>query len=773
MAEIEKIAVYDPRIIQEKPRYAVQQGALSVSTSQFYASSASTSQLSFQVLVPSLNVFVDRKVELNTSCTVYSEAVSPQSLTAGVGSSATSPPIQIAQPAGASTVVGVTGTTTVSAVASAVPTPYLTYLQSPVQKPVPLTFQGTTSGPINTANNTAVVLPDNLFGTQGLTPAPTIATYGGGLFTYHPIGAPYDLSPSMFPVQSLCTSMTVTVNDCSVSLVGDTLKEQLLLAQTRESIHQRTCPSKFDMYAWTADDAIADNGVTFGYGGARDSDIPNGAWPIRFLDPANGRLLQRFDSYTYTSSTGTVNVPVINYRPAFIPQNSALVSRIIPGQPGTSYKNSGGGTDMTIVPSDATQAIPVMYRLQTVEPLVISPFLWQDSKQMSEVGLYGITNMTVTMNLQDPGATIGYNKGPLPVLQASGAQQNLVVYSDKLDNSLNSFGAMTRGAGIHALFSRTKIQPAANNSSSQSGGWETPRLFVTFLTPPPNTPLPPVSCVPYVEFPRYISGATASFASPGIVTVNSNTVTLSSIPDILVVFVKSKYRGQTQGDTYIPIRSVAVTFDNYSNLCSNYTQEDLYACSVAAGLDMDFSQFRGYARSLKGTATPVVSVGGTSGVFDSKVEPSPYVQLTGSPVLLRMGQDIPLSSGLAPGVLGNYSVQVRLDLDNTNGFFGYIDGIAQTNNVNVYIMGVNSGFFESCKGTSAIRKTILNTIDVENASASSSVTATQLQRLVGGTGLRTSSRMTADMSVPQADFAPASSESSSRKRPYSGSMIMS
>jgi len=261
------------------------------------------------------------------------------------------------------------------------------------------------------------------------------------------------------------------------------------------------------------------------------------------------------------------------------------------------------------------------------------------------------------------------------------------------------------------------------------------------------------------------------FGTPGRVQVYTNTVTLSSIPDVLVVFAKAAYRGQTQADSYIPISGVSVNFDNYSNLCSNYTQEDLYACSVAAGLDMDFSQFRGYARSNIGTVIPQYSAGTT--FFDTKTTPSPLVQLTGSPVLLRMGQDIPLSSGLAPGTLGNYSVQVTLTLDNTNGFYSWLSQIPQASqNVSITIMGVNSGFFESCKGSSAIRKTILNTVDVESVSASTSVTATQLQRLVGGSGMRTSAGLTHSLAVPK--FSPASSESGEPRRKYGrtlGSMI--
>jgi hypothetical protein len=78
MAEIEKIAVYDARIVQDPPKYGVQKGALSVSTSQFQATAANASQLQFQILVPSLNVFTDRKIELNASPYVYAEAVPSQ-----------------------------------------------------------------------------------------------------------------------------------------------------------------------------------------------------------------------------------------------------------------------------------------------------------------------------------------------------------------------------------------------------------------------------------------------------------------------------------------------------------------------------------------------------------------------------------------------------------------------------------------------------------------------------------------------------------------------
>ena len=60
--EIEKVPVYDSRIVQEKPKYGVQKGGLSVSNAPFKAISASSSQLSFNINVPSQNVFVTREM---------------------------------------------------------------------------------------------------------------------------------------------------------------------------------------------------------------------------------------------------------------------------------------------------------------------------------------------------------------------------------------------------------------------------------------------------------------------------------------------------------------------------------------------------------------------------------------------------------------------------------------------------------------------------------------------------------------------------------------
>jgi hypothetical protein len=869
MSTIEKIAVYDARIIQESPKYAVQKGALSVSVSPFNAISASSNQQTYQILVPSLNVFVDRKIDLQTGVHVAMEAVPSQystkstsfAVAAGGVKSVTTAIVPVPQAptsnaqaivdlnqiTGAGSIdvtqIGANSTLTFAAGAAFVlsncvitanngattlvltfpavgtATNGLDFRAASASAPnirsllIGASIQGTGTAYPNriltanwtTANTVTVTMTTALsaaatggdyvisstvdvsyplqrfelfsshnqtgvqvansqmgrcyitlpwdvatFGSYSAVGAATLATASGFIATpqlvsqvgsiqparevvvgttrgygvnsgfllpqgsfsgctgpsdlnwYQPVGSAADMSLSMFPVQSLCTNMTASINDCSVTTNGDTLKEQILLSQTRNALSQRTTPSKFDVFAYSIDDVRNANGATRVYGDAKDNDIPNGAWQVEFVNPLTGQPLPRFGSYVASG----VTVFVINYVPAFIPLGSTLVGKVIDG--------------VTITASPMETALPVMFRFYTSEPLILSPFLWQDSKEMTEVGLYGCTNIALTMNLQTAGPALGFD--------TTAKTPGTKYFVDRLQNLYPTNAAIVRSTGLHALYSKIALQNPTTNASSNTGPFISPRLLVTFLTPPPDVTLPLVSTVPYMEFPRYFSPVTVSTQN-GIVDVASNTITLSSIPDYLAIFVKPNVRGQTQQESYIPIRRIGVTFDNYSNLCSNFAQEDLYACSVAAGLDMDWHQFRGYATAAYPTDLPAASVSGSS-ILDIRNVGS-TTQLSGGPLLLRMGQDIPLSPGLAPGTLGNFSVQLNIQLDNTKGFFNHLPALSATNNATIIIMAVNSGFFETVRGQSAVRKTILNSVDVESASVQAGITSAHLRRLVG------------------------------------------
>ena len=51
-ADIEKLAVFDSRIVQNRPKYAVEKGALSLTNAPFNAISATSSQHTYNIYVP-------------------------------------------------------------------------------------------------------------------------------------------------------------------------------------------------------------------------------------------------------------------------------------------------------------------------------------------------------------------------------------------------------------------------------------------------------------------------------------------------------------------------------------------------------------------------------------------------------------------------------------------------------------------------------------------------------------------------------------------------
>lgn len=83
-ADIEKLAVFDDRIVQSRPKYAVEKGALSLTNSPFNAIAANQSQHTYNINVPSENVFVDRAVEWSATCALSFTATIPATSALGV-----------------------------------------------------------------------------------------------------------------------------------------------------------------------------------------------------------------------------------------------------------------------------------------------------------------------------------------------------------------------------------------------------------------------------------------------------------------------------------------------------------------------------------------------------------------------------------------------------------------------------------------------------------------------------------------------------------------
>lgn len=270
-ADIEKLAVFDSRIVQSRPKYAVQKGALSLTNAPFNAISATSSQHTYNIYVPSENVFVDRAVEWTSTC-------------------------------------------------------FLT-------QTVTYTSDATTA--FLTAGN--VGLP--LF-------VPSV-----------------DWALPAFPLNSLCSTLTATINDTtSVINSQDVLKEVLRLTDYKKNRLQRTCPTMLDKYQCYDDAFGAVNSPLTGYSSLLD-----------YAEPQNGQ----FGQVGFTTSTGAAVTNGLYYLAGALQAGTgaqpatatAGVYQIINGLPCLATAQ-----DNTVCPGPYTFCIG----FTSTEKIVLSPFTFSD-----------------------------------------------------------------------------------------------------------------------------------------------------------------------------------------------------------------------------------------------------------------------------------------------------------------------------------------------------------------------------------------------------------
>ena len=614
-ADIEKLAVFDSRIVQSRPKYAVCKGALSLTNAPFNAIAATASQHTYNIYVPSENVYVDRALEWSNTVFMTFSTTSTNTIPAG-------------QP---------------------------------------------------------------------------ICSYGR------------DWSLCAFPMNSLCSTMTATINDTtSVINSQDVLREVLRLTDYKKNRTQRTCPTMLDKYASYNDAAGAVNNPLAGYENQTDfAESPNGAWyNVVYTDPLGSPLVTNsassvpgvnqpaFAGAPYISISGVPSAPAdwSVTQAAYAANVGALVQYL--GVIWASTAASAVGVPPGAVPGQWTQVLAanaaqqIYFRWGTTEKLVLSPFVFADTHEF-DTGLFGINNIQLIMNLRAP---------------------------TRLVRNTTKYGRVISAASI------------AYNSTSSSGPFANSRINAQFLTPSLDVPLPPKSVVPYMEFPRYITSYQGGAVPSGaVVQIQSQTITLPQIPDLFIIYVKPSDASldPTQGDYYFPLASQAdnvtaplsINFDNFSGLLSSQTTEQLYAMSVRNGLDMDFNSFIGEGHS--GSAVPSNSLGGVSTNFGGAA--AGRIPLVGGLLVLKPSQDITLQTGQAPSLVGNFTFQFNIQVKNTSA-------VSQSG-LQLFVITANSGFFESIRGSSRIIKGVLSEQDIISAPLAPMGTSDQLARYVGGAGM--------------------------------------
>ena len=530
-----------------------------------------------------------------------------------------------------------------------------------------------------------------------------------------------------FPLHSLVTNMTTTINNNTVSMnVQDTLPALLRLIDPEEL-------AKYECMTPTGLDYLQDyrDGVDLQDYMIDSVGALNNARPVVFTvtqDPAG--IEQAPDALNTTNIAtafrGTRAQSFVSYE-----NNSLAYDQRRPAGSTWYHKPRGSWVLQELYALDgAAPRKPkvtdtVVYATYKVtEPIMMSPFVFghPEGKQ----GFYGIQTMNFQMNINS---------------NANRAWRSV------------RFGTFDKQATVEKFGESM--------------------LIFTFLTPHASDMLEPRNVVPYYELPIYRStnlnvaltglpsqNAIGTYQAAGagdmdnlgrlnlgqIGDIQSSNIQLNCIPDKLIVFARKTVGNLTCCDTdsVLTIRGVSINWNNQAGILSSFSMEQLYRASIASGLNnLTWDEFSGVTTSVAGTGTAGLSeprhwyngvgarsVVDTSGNVTDGNPGFKLVPTTGSILVLNFADVLQLTEEYyAPGSLGSFNLQMKLTVQNNT------KSPLTGRDYELVIIPMNTGVFVNEKGTSSTFIALLTKEDVIQASSQEPYTNFEVKRMVGGSFL--------------------------------------
>ena len=182
--------------------------------------------------------------------------------------------------------------------------------------------------------------------------------------------------------------------------------------------------------------------------------------------------------------------------------------------------------------------------------------------------------------------------------------------------------------------------------------YRAPELLTTFITPDLTQPIPELQILPYHKSQEYIKQV-STLANGASTKVISDSIKLSQIPRKMYLFCRHQRStaNQNVADSFLRIDALSLLWNNQSGLFSSASEQDLYEISQSNGLNLSYPQWRKYR----------------GGVF-----------------CCEFGKDIGLQDTEAPGVQGQYTMQIQMDVTNVSG---------ANYDAEFYVVFVNEGTF--------------------------------------------------------------------------------
>lgn len=383
------------------------------------------------------------------------------------------------------------------------------------------------------------------------------------------------------------------------------------------------------------------------------------------------------DYGTYLDAVGAVNNPLASYANAGL-DHGLLPRGCYPVSMTVVHNIFAGGVDTSLVSTDARDTWVITLAINVTEPIFISPFSWSDPTR-SAMGLVGINNFTLTLNMTAPSGIV---VGNVPQTRCFGSSSAYIT-------------SITAGS------------PAGGSMFTE------PKLLLKFLSTQISDALESRNVVPYTDYPRYITPSSNAAAIPalGTATLTTANIQLNQIPSKFLISVRLPQSLQTIANpsTFLTIRNISINLNNASGLLSSSTTQNLWKISKRNGSNQTWQQYSGVAQRV-GAYTA-----GNYGITNTPTG--------GSVLVLDPALDLSLPETLSNGSLGSYNFQAQVTVFNQYGYQIQPE---------VVIVCVNDGIMSTNQGTSTTYTGILTRQMVMDAKQMSAIPTTEEVRMVGG-----------------------------------------
>ena len=352
--------------------------------------------------------------------------------------------------------------------------------------------------------------------------------------------------------------------------------------------------------------------------------------------------------------------------------------------------------------------------ITTTEPFLgLSPFIFGDPKYNNQ-GMIGITSLNFMCNVDS---------------QAS-----------RLFSMVNPGRTSTVGIKLgHTNISEIDTLSGKNSNTvmQNRNAFANTNVLCKFLTLQDTDVVDARNCVPYMDFPRYLTTKlqATSVKDPSLINLTdsyqvvSQNMQLNQIPDYFIINVRKPMVSQTITDssTFMGISNVNISLNNSQGLLGNSTQVDLWRMSVKNGSSQSWQEFSGLAYT--DSKITYMEQSGSLVPFEVINSMPSTIFTSGSLLVINPALDLSLPIYLSNGSIGSYNFQIQMNIYNNS---------LEVFSPEIIIITANSGTFTTQSGSSMIQSGLLTkeiVINTTTSQRSDPVTVSSYARTVGGSYL--------------------------------------